>query len=150
MVGARRNGGKGGRGRDPYVSAAAAAFVLLGVGYLVREQGSFGPGLALALGVLPNFAGCVAVPLIVAPILRRRRHSALSSRGTTALLGAAIGLIGSFAIEILHGIADLGVYDPNDAVASVVGSTVGVAIVLAIDGRAGAERPSHEVAKRVR
>ena len=121
------------RGRDPYLTAAAVAFLTLGAGYFMRERGSFSPSAALFLGVLPNLAGCLAAPLIVAPILRRRFDGILSTARMSSLLAAAIGLAGAAAIEALHVMFDLGTYDSNDMVASLVGTVIGVALLISID-----------------
>lgn len=130
------------RDRDPYMSAATAAFVLLGAGYLLREQGLFGPGISLFLGVLPNLAGCAAVPLIVAPLLRKRPNGPLSTKGTSALLGAAAALIGATLIEAAHVVFNLGFFDLNDMVASVIGTGLGVALLFAIDRRSVGAEPA--------
>ena len=135
------------RGRDPYLSAATVALMVLGAGYLMRERGPFGPSATLFLGVLPNLAGCVAVPLIVAPIMRSRLPGLWSSERTSALLAAALGLVGAVAIEGLHVILDLGVYDINDMVASLLGTVIGVAILFAIDRISLADRGTSSAAR---
>jgi hypothetical protein len=112
----------------------------LGAGYLLRERGPFSPSITLFLGVLPNLAGCLAVPLIVAPILRRRLNGIWSTRRMSALLGAVIGFAGAAAIEAFHVILNLGAYDPNDMVASLVGTVIGVAILFSIDRIVPADR----------
>ena len=113
-----------------YARYAAAGFVALGLGYMLRVQLSATHGaITLFLGIFPNLVGSFATPFLLMLLLSRsqKRRNILPDWRVFGLV-LLFTFVVSWLIEVLHVVFDLGVFDRNDMVASFVGA--GVAFVV--------------------
>jgi hypothetical protein len=109
---------------------AVIGFLTLSVGYLLRGQlNQQNPLVTLLLGVFPNLIGSFATPFMLGYLLTLRFPSLhaldrLPVFGLINLFTFAVCIL----IEQLHVVLDLGQWDPNDILASIIGGLASLAV----------------------
>jgi hypothetical protein len=116
-----------------YYRYAAAGFILLGIGYMLRSFISidFFPLIQL-LSIWPNLLGSFAAPFAIQLLLFEylQDSSVLSSLRHFALANL-ITFAGVLIIEFTQVILRLGVWDQYDITASILSGTAAAALFLA-------------------
>lgn len=104
---------------------------MLSAGQWLRSVGFGGdwPYVRSLLGILPNFAAAIAIPVVVLAVLVEAAPGLRGDRASRAFAGLVVlSLAALVAWEVVQRRSDRLVFDPYDLLASAAGSAVALCL----------------------